>query len=144
MDIRKVRSLVELMSENTDLAEIDVQSEDGRVKVKRIVAQQSVAVAAPALAIAPAVEVEVKSSEEIDLGEAVSSPIVGTYYEASSPGSAPFVKIGQKVNKGDVVCIIEAMKMMNSINAPCTGTVQAIEVVNGQPVEFGQPLLYIK
>ena len=153
MDIRKVRSLVDLMRENEDLYEIAIDSEGEKVRLRRHnnspVVQSTVFPTAGQMppqnvGTADSASPTASASEEVNLGTAVDSPLVGTFYEASAPGAAPFVKVGQTVKKGDVLCIVEAMKMMNKISAPASGTVSAIEVVNEQPVEFGQVLMYLK
>ena len=123
MDIRKIKKLIELLEES-DVEELEIQEGDDSVRISRRREQLAAAPAAPA-------------------GHSVKSPMVGTFYRAPSPTSAPFVEVGQTVKAGDVVCIVEAMKMMNQIEADKSGTVTEILVENGQPVEFDQPLVVI-
>ena len=148
MDIRKVKKLIELLEES-GIAEIEINEGEESVRISRYGANAQMAapmqqyaapVAAPAAA-APAAEAE--STPAIS-GHTVDSPMVGTFYTASAPGTPDFVKVGDSVNQGDTVCIIEAMKILNQIEADKSGTVKAILVENGQPVEFGQPLIVIE
>ena len=148
MDIRKVKKLIELLEES-GIAEIEINEGEESVRISRYGANPQMAapmqqyaapVAAPAAA-APAAEAE--STPAIS-GHTVDSPMVGTFYTASAPGTPDFVKVGDSVNQGDTVCIIEAMKILNQIEADKSGTVKAILVENGQPVEFGQPLIVIE
>ncbi len=151
MDLRKLKTLIELV-ESSGIAELEVSEGEERVRITRTVAsaQQSayipapqqiaaapVAVAAAATAPAPA---PVAAAVE---GHVVKSPMVGTFYRSASPGAKAFVDVGQSVNNGDTLCIIEAMKLLNEIEADAGGTIKAILVENGQPVEFGQPLFII-
>lgn len=152
MDIRKVKKLIELL-ETSDVAEIEIKEGEEAVRISRIstaaqasVAQAPVAVAAPA----PAATTDAAASGDrggstvsTTRGKAINSPMVGTFYRASSPSSPPFVEVGTHVKAGDVVCIVEAMKMMNQIEADHTGVVEAILVEDGEPVEFDQPLIAI-
>jgi acetyl-CoA carboxylase biotin carboxyl carrier protein len=149
MDIRKVKKLIELLEEsNIDEIEIKEGEESVRISRNRPSAQpqffappQMMAPApapAPAPAAAPAAEAKAAPA-----GHVVKSPMVGTFYRAASPGSPPFVEIGKHVKVGDVICIVEAMKMMNQIEADKTGTIEAILVDDGQPVEFDQALVTI-
>ncbi len=148
MDIRKVKKLIELL-EDSGIAEIEIHEGEESVRISRYGANPAVAqmqqfmppVAAPAI---PAPVEENDDSEKIIEGHAVKAPMVGTFYGASAPGSPDFVKIGDTVNVGDTVCIIEAMKILNQIEADKAGTVKAILVENAQPVEFGQPLIVIE
>ena len=148
MDIRKIRKLIELIDE-TGVNEIEIHEGEESVRISRggttiqtVVPQQMMmpqgvpAVAAPAAAAVPE-PVEHK-------GHIVNSPMVGTLYQTSSPGAKSFVEVGQSVKMGDTLCIIEAMKMFNEIEADKTGTISAILAENGQPVEFGQPLFVIE
>ncbi len=157
MDIRKIKKLIELV-EDSGISEIEIQEGEESVRISRnlhnntqmvamaqpqqAVLQQPVAApAAPAGAENTAAPVA-EAAEEIS-GTEVTSPMVGTFYRASSPGAAPFVEVGQKVNKGDVLCIIEAMKLLNQIEAEVSGTVKSILVENGEPVEYGQTIMVI-
>ncbi|AWF79769.1 acetyl-CoA carboxylase biotin carboxyl carrier protein [Microbulbifer sp. A4B17] len=154
MDIRKIKKLIELLEES-DIGELEIKEGEESVRISRGVsgATQPVApiysappapVAAPAAPVpsAPAAPAEKESKPAIS-GHAVKSPMVGTYYAAPSPGAEPFVKVGQQVKVGDVVCIVEAMKMMNQIEADKAGTIESILLEDGQPVEFDQPLVTI-
>lgn len=149
MDIRKVKKLIELL-ETSDIAEIEIKEGEESVRISRTssapvpVAYHAAPAPAPqpvAAAAAPAPEAT--GSEPVAKGKAILSPMVGTFYRASSPSSPPFVEVGQSVEKGDVVCIVEAMKMMNQIEAEHSGVVEAILVEDGEPVEFDQPLIRI-
>ncbi|HYQ71499.1 MAG TPA: acetyl-CoA carboxylase biotin carboxyl carrier protein [Gammaproteobacteria bacterium] len=148
MDIRKVKKLIELLEES-QIAEIEIHEGEESVRISRLqaaapVAAAPVAYAAPAPAPAPAATAESAGAEPAKAeGHTITSPMVGTFYEASSPGAKPFVEVGQPVNVGDTLCIIEAMKMLNQIEADKAGTVSARLVENGQPVEFGQSLFVI-
>ena len=142
MDIRKVKKLIELLEES-QIAEIEIHEGEESVRISRIspgVPAPAVVQAAPAAipaaapAAAPAAEPE---------GHTVKSPMVGTFYEAPSPGAKPFVEVGQQVSVGDTLCIVEAMKMLNQIEADKAGTVTARLAENGQPVEYGQSLFVI-
>jgi acetyl-CoA carboxylase biotin carboxyl carrier protein len=151
MDIRKVKKLIELLEES-GIAEIEIHEGEESVRISRAspntqtIVQAPVPMAPPVAVPSPqAVPAEPKkaASESIPAGHTVNSPMVGTFYEAPSPGAKPFVEVGQQVNQGDTLCIIEAMKMLNQIEADKAGTIVAALVENGQPVEFGQPLFVI-
>ena len=144
IDPALVRELAELLDVN-GLTEIEVEDGDRKIKVKREAAPVAAAAAAapqpaPATAqSAPAAPAEAPAEEDIG-GEAVKSPMVGTAFLSPEPGAKPFVAVGQSVKAGDTLLIVEAMKVMNPITAPKAGTVKAISVTDGQPVEFDQPL----
>ena len=155
MDIRKVKKLIELLDES-GIAEIEITEGDDSVRISRT----SVGFAPPAPVYAPPVQAAVPppSSEapapaaaapvapaaaDDSEGFEVTAPMVGSFYAASSPGAAPFVQVGDQVNEGDTLCIIEAMKMMNPIEAEVSGTIKSIRVQNGDPVEYGQTLFVI-
>ncbi len=148
MDIRKVKKLIELLDES-GIAEIEITEGEESVRISRYapgaaVAAAPIAMAAPApaaLAAAPAAPAEAAEPEED--GFEVTAPMVGTFYAASSPGAAPYVQVGDRVNEGDTLCIIEAMKMMNQIEADVSGMVKSIRLQNGEPVEFGQTMIVI-
>ena len=151
MDIRKVKKLIELLEES-GIAEIEIHEGEESVRISRYgsqsvaaPAQQFAAAAIPAPAAAP-VAAEPESSDESPAisGHTVDSPMVGTFYTAASPGAPVFCKVGDTVSEGDTVCIIEAMKILNQIESDKSGVVKAILVENGQPVEFGQPLIVIE
>ncbi len=148
MDLRKLKTLIELV-ENSGIAELELTEGEEHVRISRNVApsqqfysaqpQQHMfaqAAAAPAVAVAVAAEPVIE-------GHVVKSPMVGSFYRAPSPGAKSFVDIGQNVNAGDTLCIIEAMKLLNEIETDKGGIVKAILVENGQAVEFGQPLFII-
>jgi acetyl-CoA carboxylase biotin carboxyl carrier protein len=148
MDIRKIKKLIELLEES-DIGELEIKEGEESVRISRnkttVVATQVAApVAAAPIASAPvaASAAEVPSAPAIS-GHTVNSPMVGTYYGAPSPSSPAFVTVGQSVKQGDVVCIVEAMKMMNQIEADKSGVIEAILVEDGEPVEFDQPLVTI-
>ncbi len=154
MDIRKVKKLIELLEES-GVAEIEIHEGEESVRISRSSSAAPAMIAAPApVAAAPAAApvaapaaapaAEAESASDIPSGHQVTSPIVGTFYRSSSPGSKPFAEVGQSVNAGDTLCIIEAMKIMNPIEADKAGTIKAILCENGQPVEFGQPLFVIE
>ena len=152
MDIRKVKKLIELLEES-QVAEIEIHEGEESVRISRVqqpAAAPAVVQAAAPLAAAPvAVPATVPESatpaveDTTPDGHTVTSPMVGTFYEAASPGAKPFVEVGQSVNVGDVLCIIEAMKMLNQIEADKAGKIVAKLAENGQPVEFGQSLFVI-
>ena len=151
MDIRKVKKLIELLEES-DINEIEIKEGEESVRISRassamMAAAAPVLQAAPVAAIAaapPAVAAEpAAASAPAVNGHAVASPMVGTFYRCPSPGAPAFSEVGQKVKEGDVICIIEAMKMMNQIEADKSGTITAILVEDGEAVEFDQPLVTI-
>lgn len=153
MDIRKVKKLIELLEES-NIDEIEIKEGEESVRITRNSGSQNVVmasypgasapapapVAAAPAAMAPAAPVEQAATTS---GHVVKSPMVGTFYASPSPTSAAFVEVGQSVKVGDVICIVEAMKMMNQIEADKAGTVEAILPENGEPVEFDQPLVSI-
>lgn len=143
MDIRKVKKLIELLEES-QCTELEIREGEESVRISRAstIAQPAVYAAAPVAASGqpqPAAPQEPKIS-----GHSVKSPMVGTFYRSSSPDAKPFVEVGQSVKTGDVLCIIEAMKMFNQIEADKSGTVKAILVENSEPVEYNQPLFIIE
>ena len=147
MDIRKVKKLIELL-ETSDIAEIEIKEGEEAVRISRSSRVMTTVVApatAPAAAPAPSsvAEAEEKLAPQTTSGHVVSSPMVGTFYRSPSPSSPPFVEVGTHVKAGDVVCIVEAMKMMNQIEAEKAGIIEAILVNDGEPVEFDQPLVTI-
>ena len=147
MDIRKVKKLIELL-ESSDVAEIEIHEGEESVRISRTGSTPAffaapAAAAAPAPAPAPAAPAaETPQTEEL-AGHVVRSPMVGTFYRAPTPGAKPFIEVGAKVSPGDTLCIIEAMKILNQIEADQAGTVKKILVENGQPVEYNQPLFVI-
>jgi acetyl-CoA carboxylase biotin carboxyl carrier protein len=149
MDLRKLKTLIDLVAES-DIAELEVTEGESKVRIVKSSApqhqmvmmqpqsmpQQAAAAPAPAVVAAPVVPAEPE-------GHVVKSPMVGTFYRSAAPGSPAFVEIGSSVKEGDTLCIIEAMKLLNEIDAEITGVVKQILVENGQPVEFGQPLFIV-
>jgi acetyl-CoA carboxylase biotin carboxyl carrier protein len=147
MDLRKLKTLIELV-EGSGIAELEISEGEERVRITRTVtaAPQPVYAPAPqpvAAAQQPAAAAAEPAKPAAPEGHVVKSPMVGTFYRSASPGSKPFADVGQSVNSGDTLCIIEAMKLLNEIDADQTGVIKAILVENGQPVEFGQPLFVI-
>ena len=147
MDLRKIKTLIQLLQES-ELAEIEIRDGEESVRLSRAStvtpapAASTVAVAAaPSASPEPAPEPTPPAQPQ---GEQVTSPMVGTFYAAASPTSPPFVKVGDSVNAGDVLCVIEAMKTMNHIESEYTGEVAAILVENAEPVEYGQALFVIR
>lgn len=149
MDIRKIRKLIELIQE-TGVAEIEIKEGEESVRISR---QNTVAAAAapiihtvatPAAVTPAATATTTASAQAAELqGTVIRSPMVGTFYRAASPGAQPFVEVGKQVKVGDILAMIEAMKMFNPIEAEISGTITAILVENNQPVEFGQPLFTV-
>lgn len=150
MDLRKLKTLIDLVAES-GIAELEITEGDDKVRIVKFSqssaapvayvpeAQAAQVVAAPAAA-APAPAAAAPAAAE---GHAVKAPMVGTFYRAPSPGAAPFVEVGQTVKEGDPLCIIEAMKLLNEIEADKSGVIKEILVENGGPVEYGQPLFII-
>ena len=149
MDLRKLKTLIDLVSES-NISELEIAEADGKVRIVKASAQAAPA-AAPAVHFAPAVmaaPIERAAAEVTEppapTGNVVKSPMVGTFYRSASPGSDPFIEIGSVVKVGDPICIIEAMKIMNEIEADAAGTIREILCENGQAVEFGQALFVIE
>lgn len=145
MDIRKIKKLIELVEES-GISELEISEGEESVRISRAAPAASFPVMQqPALsaAVAPAAEAAPAAAAEIS-GHIVRSPMVGTFYRTPSPDAKAFIEVGQKVNVGDTLCIVEAMKMMNQIEADKSGTVKAILVESGQPVEFDEPLVVIE
>jgi acetyl-CoA carboxylase biotin carboxyl carrier protein len=153
MDIRKVKKLIELLEES-GIDELEIREGEESVRISRHSKQPAYApqpvyaaapapVAAPVAAAAPAAAADTAPAAAKLNGHVVRSPMVGTFYRAASPTSANFAEVGQSVKKGDILCIVEAMKMMNHIEAEASGVIESILVDNGQPVEYDQPLFTI-
>ena len=149
MDLRKLKTLIDLVSDS-NVSELEITEAEGKVRIVKsmgvaqpVVMQPAVPVAAAPVAAAPVAAVEAAPVVSAPTGHAVKSPMVGTFYRSSSPGSAPFIQIGSVVKEGDTLCIIEAMKLLNEIDADASGTIRQVLVENGQAVEFGQPLFII-
>lgn len=152
MDLRKLKTLIDLVSES-NVSELEITEAEGKVRIVKSAPVAPVAMVAPAPAVtlaapatpaaaapvasAPAAEPEIK-------GHIVKSPMVGTFYRAPSPGAKPFVEVGQSVKEGDPICIVEAMKILNEIEADKSGVITQILAENGQAVEYGQPLFVIE
>jgi acetyl-CoA carboxylase biotin carboxyl carrier protein len=153
VDIRKVKKLIELLEES-DVVELEIKEGEESVRISRGKAIQQLSTmpvamapmaAAPVQASAPSqTSTDKVPAEALYDGHVVESPMVGTYYESPSPGNPPFVKVGQRVNVGDTLCIIEAMKILNQIESDVAGEVKAVLCKNGDPVEYGQKLFVIK
>ena len=148
MDIRKVKKLIELLEES-GLAEIEINEGDDSIRISRYSTANpppmvAAPVAAAAAAVTPTASAEDQAIPPPPEGHSMAAPMVGTYYSAAAPGAKAFVQVGSEVQVGDVLCIIEAMKMMNQIEADQAGRVVSILVENGEPVEFGQPLFIIE
>jgi acetyl-CoA carboxylase biotin carboxyl carrier protein len=153
MDLRKLKTLIDLVSES-NIAELEITENEGKVRIVKSGAAGAPApvmhytaaapapaalAAAPVAAVAPAAEAPAEPT-----GHVVKSPMVGTYYASSTPGGKPMVDVGSSVKEGEAICIIEAMKIMNEIEADKAGTITKVLVQNGQAVEFGQPLFIIE
>jgi acetyl-CoA carboxylase biotin carboxyl carrier protein len=152
MDLRKLKTLIDLVSES-NISELEITEADGKVRIVKAdphavvmaapppMVMAAPQAAAPASASAPATAAP--EPVEAETGHLIKSPMVGTYYAASSPGAKPLVEVGSAIKAGQAVCIIEAMKIMNEIEADLDGTIRKILVENGQAVEFGQPLFLV-
>lgn len=162
MDLRKLKTLIDLVSES-NVSELEITEAEGKVRIVKAVPAAPVhavytPMAVPAAGTAPAAAVAPDAAAAAGAGETaagaaaapvtsgfvVKSPMVGTFYRAASPGAKPFVEVGQKVNEGDTLCIVEAMKILNEIESEKSGTVTQILGENGQAVEYGQPLFVIE
>jgi len=141
MDIRKVKSLIELL-EASDVAEIEIKEGDESVRISRKAISSSPIIQKDSARVPQDIKVIDPPQRQVT-GHEIKSPMVGTFYRAPSPSSAPFIEVGSKVSAGEVVCIVEAMKMMNQIEADKSGTVDSILVEDGEPVEFDQTLVTI-
>lgn len=159
MDLRKLKTLIDLVAES-DIAELEMTEGESKVRIVKSSAtapQQVVMMQQPTIASAPAGAGTASSgsasapnvaSAAIDLAEAegghiIKSPMVGTFYRAATPGGAPFIELGSTIKEGDTLCIIEAMKLLNEVDAEVSGVIKQVLVENGQPVEFGQPLFVV-
>ncbi|MEY3698395.1 MAG: hypothetical protein RL631_1048 [Pseudomonadota bacterium] len=154
MDLRKLKTLIDLVSES-NVSELEITEAEGKVRIVKGPVGAPVAVAAPAMAGAPAASTPAVAlpaaavaaaavEAPVASGHVVKSPMVGTFYTASSPEAKPFVQVGSVVKEGETICIIEAMKILNEIEADKSGTVSRVLVDNGQAVEYGQPLFMIE
>ena len=149
MDLRKLKTLIDLVSES-NVSELEITEAEGKVRIVKsggAVVQQYVAApmqAATPVAAAPAAAAPAPEAAPAQTGHVVKSPMVGTFYRASSPGAKAFVEVGSQVKEGETICIIEAMKILNEIEADKSGTITRILGENGQAVEYGQPLFVIE
>lgn len=151
MDLRKLKTLIDLV-QNSGISELEISEGEEKIRIAKHMApaapttvmlgshQPAMMHAAPAAPAAPAPAAEAAAEPD---GQVVKAPMVGTFYRSGSPGASPFVEVGQAVKAGDALCIIEAMKLMNEIESEFSGTIKAVLVENGQPVEYGQPLFVI-
>jgi acetyl-CoA carboxylase biotin carboxyl carrier protein len=149
MDLRKLKTLIDLVADS-GIAELEITEGDGKVRIVKFsqLAQPVAYAAEPARVAAPAAApaagaAPAAAEPAAPAGHQVKSPMVGTFYRAPNPGAAPFVEVGQSVKEGDALCIIEAMKLLNEIEADKSGVIKEILVENGEPVEYGQPLFVI-
>ena len=151
MDLRKLKTLIELV-ETSGIAELEIQEGEERVRITRSLAPSAHTVMMhapmasspqPGPVAAPVAPVSAPPVAEEPTGHVVKSPMVGTFYRSASPGAKAFVDVGDSVKEGDTLCIVEAMKLMNEIEADASGVVKAVLAENGQPVEFGQPLFLL-
>ena len=150
MDLRKLKTLIDLVSDS-NVSELEITEAEGKVRIVKggTMVPQYVQTVAPAAALAPAaapvVSVESAGPAEVaETGHVTKSPMVGTFYRSASPGAKSFVEIGDTIKEGDTLCIIEAMKILNEIEADKSGTIKRILADNGQAVEYGQPLFIIE
>ena len=155
MDLRKLKTLIDLVSES-NISELEITEAEGKVRIVKggtaaaavqyVQAMPAAAAAAPVAAVpgAAAPAAAAPAAAAVPQGHVVKSPMVGTFYRSSSPGASPFVEVGAQVKEGDTVCIIEAMKILNEIEADKSGTITQILGENGQAVEYGQPLFVIE
>ena len=154
MDLRKLKTLIDLVSES-NVSELEITEAEGKVRIVKgggvvqQIAPATVPIAAPAASagapvLAPAAAPAGTAAPAAPTGHMVKSPMVGTFYRAASPGAKPFIEVGSQVKEGDTVCIIEAMKILNEIEADKAGTITQVLVENGQAVEYGQPLFVIE
>jgi len=154
MDLRKLKTLIDLVSES-NVSELEITEAEGKVRIVKsaggvaapVMAYAPVAnpVATPVQPVAaPALPAAAPAAEEAPAGHQVKSPMVGTFYRSSSPGAKAFVDVGSVVKEGETICIVEAMKILNEIEADKSGTITKILVENGQPVEYGQPMFVIE
>ena len=154
MDLRKLKTLIDLVSES-NISELEITEADGKVRILKSEPQAAMAYAphqpvyqtmpaAAAPLAAPVATPEAAAAPATEAGHAVKSPMVGTFYRSASPGSKPFAEVGATVKEGDPICIIEAMKIMNEIEADKSGTITRVLCEDGQAVEFGQPLVIIE
>ncbi len=150
MDLRKLKTLIDLVSDS-NISELEITEADGKVRIVKAdpvpapqAAYQAPMMMAPAAAAPAAAPVAQAPTAPVDIGRVVKSPMVGTFYRSANPGAKAFAEVGDAIKEGEPICIIEAMKIMNEIEADTAGTVREILCENGQAVEFGQPLFVIE
>lgn len=155
MDIRKIKTLIDLI-DKTGVSEIEIREGEESVRISRKIEPTAtqyvvspshagpVVQPAPTSAPVPTLPSHAPSTPSLPEGHVVTSPMVGTMYRSPAPSQPPFVEIGSRVQVGDILCIVEAMKMLNQIESDCSGVIKAVLVENGQPVEFGQPLFVVE
>lgn len=151
MDLRKLKTLIDLVSES-NVSELEITEAEGKVRIVKTPPAAVVAAPAPVVAVAappapvavPPAAVAPAAVVDAVQGHVVKSPMVGTFYRASSPGAKPFVEVGSSIKAGEAICIVEAMKILNEIESDHSGTVTQILVENGQAVEYGQPLFVVE
>ena len=148
MDLRKLKTLIDLVSES-NISELEITEADGKVRIVKAdpaapAQPQYAPMPMPVVAAAPAPVVAAEPVAPVESGHTVKSPMVGTFYRSANPGAKPFAEVGDAIKEGEPICIIEAMKIMNEIEADKSGTVKRILCENGQAVEFGQPLFIIE
>ncbi|MEN9384194.1 MAG: hypothetical protein RL323_1337 [Pseudomonadota bacterium] len=151
MDLRKLKTLIDLVSES-NVSELEITEAEGKVRIVKAVTGVTLPMAVtPAVAVAPAAQAQAAAlapaavvEPEAPKGHVIKSPMVGTFYRSSSPGAKAFVEVGQTVKEGEAVCIVEAMKILNEIDADKSGTITQILVENGAAVEYGQPLFVVE
>jgi acetyl-CoA carboxylase biotin carboxyl carrier protein len=143
MDIRKIKKLIEIIEES-DIAELEIKEGEESIRISRYSAAPAAVAYAPAPAAVAVNTSAVTATEEKVTGHVVKSPMVGTFYRSASPGTKVFTEVGQTVQIGDTLCIIEAMKILNQIESDKSGTITQILVENAEPVEYGQPLFIIE
>ncbi|TEA79088.1 acetyl-CoA carboxylase biotin carboxyl carrier protein [Allopusillimonas ginsengisoli] len=142
MDLRKLKTLIDLVADS-GIAELEITEGDGKVRIVKFSQVAQPAVYAPEPAAAAPAAAPAAAAPAAPTGHQVKAPMVGTFYRAPNPGASPFVEVGQSVKEGDALCIIEAMKLLNEIEADKSGVIKEILVENGEPVEYGQPLFVI-
>jgi acetyl-CoA carboxylase biotin carboxyl carrier protein len=142
MDLRKLKTLIDLVAES-GIAELEITEGEGKVRIVKFSQAMQPVPYMPQAPVAPAAAPAAPAAPVVPEGHMVKAPMVGTFYRAPNPGASPFVELGQAVKEGEPLCIIEAMKLLNEIEADKSGVIKEILVENGEPVEFGQPLFVI-
>jgi acetyl-CoA carboxylase biotin carboxyl carrier protein len=142
MDLRKLKTLIDLV-QNSGISELEISEGDEKIRIAKQIAMPAPTTFAMSAPIAPSAPVLIDAAPTETEGHVVKAPMVGTFYRSGSPDSPAFIEVGQSVKQGDTLCIIEAMKLMNEIESDASGTIKAILVENGQPVEYGQPMFVL-